>query len=195
MHQLLFGVRLVYSILYEGWKVIDSAWNGQALGRAWNSQLSDEARSGLAFLGRYFAQPNLSRTIRDNFGFHYLADLLRGPLAHTANRSDEIVTGKRSANIFYPFAEEIRTLALLQATVPEQRGRLWDHRASEEDMRQAAIRLYEAYRPVQEAFDAFANHVLVKMVKSLPYQTEEFTPPHVAKLSEMSSVLFVEEPS
>lgn len=35
VHQLLFGVRLIYSILYEGWNVIDSAWNGQALGRAW----------------------------------------------------------------------------------------------------------------------------------------------------------------
>ncbi len=195
LHQLLFGVRLVYSLLYEGWKVIDSAWNGKALGKAWNSKLSDKARTGLAFLGKYFAQPNLSRTIRDNFGFHYLPDQLQEPLARAPNRSDELITGKYSGNIFYPFAEEIRSLALLQAAVPPESGKLWGENASEADIREAAIRLYEGYMAVREAFDAFANHVLVTMVKSLPYKTEKFVVPRVTKLSEMSPVLFVEEPN
>src|SRR2546427_2851903 len=38
LHQLLFGVRLVYSILYEGWKVVKDTW-AQGLGRTWNSRL------------------------------------------------------------------------------------------------------------------------------------------------------------
>ena len=61
-------------------------------------------------------------------------------------------------------------------------------------IRKAVIRLYEAYRPVRDAFEAFANDVLVKIVKSLPYNVEKFTPPRVTKFSEMSPVLFVEEP-
>jgi len=49
------------------------------------------------------------------------------------------------------------------------------------------------YKRVHNAFTAFANDVLIKMVKSLPSKTEEFTPPRVTKFSEMSPVLFVQE--
>jgi len=192
---LLFGVRLIYSILYEGWNVIDSAWNGQALGRAWYSHLSDKARDGLAYLGRYFAHANLSRTIRNDLGFHYRADLLRDPLAQVRWQTDEIMTGKRSGNTFYPFAEEIRALALFQAAVPDRVGTLWGNNATEENIREAAKQLYKAYQPVYEAFNAFANDVLVNIVKSLHPKTEKFTPPHVTKFSEMVPVLFVQEPS
>jgi hypothetical protein len=195
MHQLLFGVRLIYSILYEGWNVINSTWNGQELGRAWHPHLSEQARDGLSFLNRYFGPSNLSRTIRDNFGFHYLPDQLGQPLAEMPERTDEIMSGKQSGNIFYSFAEEIRAIALLQAAVPDQVGRLSGSNATEANIRKAAIRLYEAYMPVRKAFEAFANDVLVTIVKSLPRRIDEFTPPHVTKFSEMSPVLFVQEPS
>lgn len=196
MHQLLFSVRSIYSILHEGWKVIDSMWNGRALGRTWNSRLSDDARQALAFLGKYFSQPNLCRTIRDNFGFHYLPDHLREPLAHISHPKDEIITGRRSANIFYSFAEEIRALALLQATRPPGAGKLWEENSSEQDIRAAVLSLYKDFRPVRDAFDAFANNVLPLVVKSLPHRTEKFIPPRITKLRRMPSpVLFVEEPS
>jgi hypothetical protein len=195
MHQLLFGVRLIYSILHEGWKVIDSTWNGRALGKTWNSRLSDNAQKGLESLGKYFAQSNLSRTIRNNFGFHYYPELLREPLARISKRNDEVITGGRSANIFYAFAEEIRALALLQATRPPEARKLWDENASEDAILAAAISLYESYGPVRDAFDAFANNVLTQVVKSLPYKTEKFVPTRVTKFARMSPVLFVEEPS
>jgi hypothetical protein len=193
LHQLLFGVRLVYSILYEGWNVISSVWNEQGFRTRWRWQVSDEAREGLSFLGRYFANENLSRTIRNKFGFHYDVDQLREPLARASERTDEIMSGKQNGNIFYTFAEEIRSIALLRAAVQEESGTLWDDNATEANVRQAAIRLYEAYMPVRKAFEAFANDVLVKIVKSLPRKIEKFTPPRVIKFSEMSPVLFVQE--
>jgi hypothetical protein len=195
LHQLLFGVRLIYSILYEGWNVIKDRWKGTALGKTWDSRLSEDAREGLKYLGKYFGQSkNLSRTVRNKFGFHYSSDLLREPLASARKRSDEIITGNRSANIFYPFAEEIRALALLQATLPKGAPKLWEENVSEADIRKAAIALYESFKPVRNAFDAFSNSVLTQVVKSLPRKTERFVAPSVTKFSEMLPVLFVEEP-
>jgi hypothetical protein len=37
MHQVLFCVRLIYSILNEGWSVIDCDWNGRKLAQTWYS--------------------------------------------------------------------------------------------------------------------------------------------------------------
>ncbi len=125
-HQRLFGVRLIYSILLEGWKVIDSEWNGQALGKNWHARLSDPARTALEFLGKYFAQPNLARTIRDNFGFHYLREPLAGTLPHVPKAAAEIITGKYSANVFYTLAEQIRALASLGPCRTEARDSKFD---------------------------------------------------------------------
>jgi hypothetical protein len=194
LHQLLFCVRLVYSILHEGWNVINDTWNGKALGKKWDQRLSDKARKGLGFLGRYFGPQNLSRTIRNEFGYHYNRESLREPLAQVSNREDEIITGRYSANIFYAFAEEIRSLAMLQAAVPKASDKLWRPNASETEIRAAAIRLYEDFKPIRDAFDAFANDVLVTIVKSLPYKTEKFVPARITKFSEMSPILFVEQP-
>ncbi|HZS18689.1 MAG TPA: hypothetical protein VFA51_12245 [Candidatus Udaeobacter sp.] len=194
MHQLLFGVRLIYSILLEGWKIIDSEWNGRALGKSWHARLSYTARAALDFLGKYFAKPNLARTIRDNFGFHYLRERLAEPLAHVPKAAAEVITGKYSANVFYTLAEQVRSLAMLQATQPNNAPKLWDHNASEDDIRKAAIRLYESFKPVRDAFDTFANGVLTTIVKSLTHKSEKFAIDRHTKFSEMSPVLFVEEP-
>src|SRR5205814_2258834 len=80
LHQLMFGTRLVYSILYEGWKVIERGWHATAMSKKWHPKLTEEARAGLSTLGKYFAKDNLCRTVRDHFGFHYLPDYLRPPL-------------------------------------------------------------------------------------------------------------------
>jgi len=105
LHHLLFGVRSVYSILNEGWKVITERWRENALGKRLHPQLSDNAKEALQFLGRYFANPNLARTIRDNFGYHYLSEHLREPLLHLPDKAAEIITGKHSGNVFYTLAE------------------------------------------------------------------------------------------
>lgn len=193
LHQLLFGVRLIYSILNEGWEVIKERWSEKALGKRWNSRLSDQARDALEFLGRYFAKPNLARTIRHNFGFHYLSDHLREPLPHVPNAAAEIMTGKYNGNVFYSFAEEIRSLAIMQAAAHPDAPKLSDEQASEEDIRAAAIRLYDSFKPVRDAFDRFTNNILVTIVKSLPHTAEKFVPPRITTFKQMWTPLFVEE--
>jgi hypothetical protein len=193
LHQLLFGVRLIYSTLNEGWKVTTERWSENALGQRWHPQLSQAAKDALAFLGRYFAKPNLTRTIRDHFGSHYLSDHLREPLAHVPQRAAEIISGKHNGNIFYTLAEEVRALAMLQVAADPDAPKIWDENASESDIRYAAIRLYESFKPVREAFDQFANTVLVTIIKSLPHRTENFAAPAVMNFDEMRTPLFVEE--
>lgn len=193
LHQLLFGVRLVYSILNEGWKVITERWSENALGKRWHPQLGQEAKDSLAFLGRYFAKPNLTRTIRDHFGSHYLSDHLREPLLHVPKAAAEIITGKHNGNVFYTLAEEVRALAMLQLAAEPSGPKIWDEQASESDIRAAAVRLYESFKPVREAFDRFANNVLITIVKSLPHRTERFTAPAVTNFYEMRTPVFVEE--
>jgi hypothetical protein len=193
LHQLLFGVRSVHSILNEGWKVITERWSEKALGKRWHPRLSDDAKEALKFLSRYFAQPNLTRTIRNNFGSHYLSEHLREPLQHAPEEAAEIITGKHSGNIFYTLAEEVRALAIMQAAAHPETPMLWDEKASKDDIRAAAVRLYESFKPVLDAFDRFANNVLVTIVKSLPYTTETFIPPRLTQLQEMTIPLFIEE--
>jgi hypothetical protein len=94
LHQLLFAVRLVYGILTEGWKLIKQSWSEKALGKRWHPLLTEKGRNGLAFLGKCFGKRNLARTIRDNFGFHYLAERLRAPLAGVSPQAGEIISGK-----------------------------------------------------------------------------------------------------
>jgi hypothetical protein len=118
---------------------------------------------------------------------------LREPLAHVRWRTDEIMSGKRSGNTFYPFAEELRALALFQAAVPDRVGTLLGGNATEANIREATKQLYKSYMRVRDAFNDFANDVLVKIVNSLRPNVKKFTPPHVTKFSEMSPVLFIQE--
>lgn len=195
IHQLLFGVRLIYSILHEAWKVIERSWNGKGLGRTWHDRLDVKAKQGLSYLNKYFnAKDNLCRTIRDHFGFHYLPDHLQGPLDARWNRVDDFISGRRSANIFYSFAEEIRAVAMAQATLPPDAAKLWESAASEDDLRNAVIALYESWKPLHDAFRDFANCVLPLLVKSLPSEIRSFSAKNVTKFAEMKPVLFVEEP-
>jgi hypothetical protein len=195
LHQLLFSVRLIYSIFNEAWVVIKGTWTGKALGKTWYPRLAEEARNGFDFLCKHFGKDNLSHTIRNEFGFHYAPEPLAEPLAHVPSRAAEIISGKYSANIFYTLAEEVRALALIQTANESSDVKVWDKNASEQHVRDAVIRLYEGYRPVREAFDAFANNVLTSMVKSLQPKTEKFAAPRLTRFAEMVPILFVEEPT
>jgi hypothetical protein len=195
LHQLLFGVRLIYSILHEAYKVIERGWNGKGIGRTWHDRLNLNAKHGLSHLNKYFnSKDNLCRVIRDNFGFHYLPDHLQGPLDAGWNRTDDFISGRHSANIFYSFAEEIRAVAMAQATLPKDAPKLWTDAASEENLRNAVIDLYESWKPLHDAFADFANCVLPLLAKSLPTTVKTFSATHVTKFADMKPVLFVQEP-
>ena len=132
------------------------------------------------------------RTIRDHFASHYLTDHLREPLARVPESAAEIISGEYNGNVFYTLAEEVRSRGMLQVAAHPDSPKLWDEHATENDIRAAAIRLY-GYRPVRDAFDRFANNVLVTIVKSIPHSTEAFTPANIMNFDEMRAPLFVEE--
>ena len=194
LHQLLFAVRLIHSTFHEGWKIINERWNGQVSAKAWYPRLSDKGRNALAYLREYFGKENLSRRIQNEFGFHYPAETLRKPIEHLpAERPAEIITGKRSSNVFYTFAEQVRALALLQAVQKRQAPKVWDENASKKEIEAAAIDLCHAYRPVRNAFDAFINDFLVAILQSLQPESETFSPRETTRLASTRPVLFVEE--
>ena len=88
LHQLLFAVRLIHSILYQGWVIISERWNGNALAKTWYSRLSDEGRNALTYLREYFGKENLSRTIQNEFGFHYSAVAIGSAFTGGATRGN-----------------------------------------------------------------------------------------------------------
>jgi hypothetical protein len=193
LHQLLFAVRLIHSTFHEGWKIINERWNGQVSAKTWYPRLSDKGRNALAYLTEYFGKENLSRRIQNGFGFHYPADTLRKPIEHLpAERPAEIITGKRSSNVFYTFAEQVRALGLLRAA--EKLPKPWDEKASKKEIEAAAIELCHAYRPVRNRFDAFINDLLIAILKPLQPKSERFSARQMTRLASTQPVLFVEEP-
>ena len=194
MHQLLFGVRLLYSTLHEGYEVIRTSWK-KAHGNRWHSVLSPKGQTALKWLHKYFANKrNLATMIRNSFGFHYSADPLREPVAKYPHDRSDIFTGRHSANVFYPFAEEIRARAMLQAAVPASARKLWDKGVSKVELTAAAVELYSHYRQPLEAFQTFANEFLISAVKTMKPTSKPFTVRRATKFRRMKPILFVEEP-
>lgn len=74
VHQLLFYLRLIYGTLEEGWKVIHEAWDGERLHQTLDALLTDDGRNALQRIKKYFSGPNLARTVRNTFAFHYDGD-------------------------------------------------------------------------------------------------------------------------
>src|SRR4051794_11683433 len=127
LHQLLFAVRLIHSTLSEGWRIINERWNDHALAKTWYPRLCDEGRNALAYLREYFGKENLSRTIRNEFGFHYSVDPMWEAVRRLpGERPAEIIMGRRGNNVFYTFAEQVRALALLRAVQKPEARKLWD---------------------------------------------------------------------
>jgi hypothetical protein len=194
LHQLLFAVRLIHSTFHEGWKIINERWNGHSLAKTWYPRLSDKGRNGLTYLREYFGKENLSRTIQNQFGFHYSVNPMWEPVRRLpADRPAEIITGKRGSNVFYTFAEQVRALALLRAVQKPEAPKLWEDKASKNETQAAAIELCHAYRPVRNAFDAFINDFLVSILKPLQPKREKFSPRETTRLAITRPVLFVEE--
>jgi hypothetical protein len=195
LHQLLFGVRLLYSTLHEGYEVIRTSWKTEH-GKRWHSQLNQKDKASLKRLHKYFANNrNLTSTIRNSFGFHYCSDPLREPIAEYRHDHGDIFTGRHSANIFYPFAEEIRARAMMQAASPEQARKLWDKGVTEAEIRTAAVELYSQYKEPLEAFQAVANAFLIPTVKKLKPTSKTFNVRRPTKFRRMKPILFVEEPA
>jgi hypothetical protein len=190
VHQLLFYLRQIYGTLEEGWKVIHEGWDGQRLHKTLESLLSDDGRNALQTIRRYFSRPNLARTIRDTFAFHYDSDALEPPLARRpSTQVCEIISGMQRGNIFHAFAEDIRSEAMLMTVRTGQEG--W----SESEIGDSIIKLYEGYQEIDRAFIKFSDEILVGLTKRIGSKVQPFTQTDFTDFREVRPILFVDEES
>lgn len=195
IHQLLFGVRLLYSTVHEAMELIRTSWNG-VHGKRWHLRLTDKGRAARKQLNKYFADAqNIATYIRNSFGFHYNADALRETVAKYPHKDCDILTGYHSANVFYPFAEDIRARAMVQAAAPAGSPNLLGTGVSDNELRAGVVELYTLYRKPLEAFQVFANDFLIASVKTLKPKSKQFTVRRATTFQRMKSILFVEEPA
>ena len=122
LHSLILAVRLWCAALNEAETVIRTAWHRSRLSAKVHGKLSADAINALKCFQRYFAKASLVRTVRDKFASHYDRDVITAGLQRVAG-DYTFVTGERSGNIFYNFAEAmIKTLkrrGVIDANEPE----------------------------------------------------------------------------
>ena len=146
------------------------------------SDLNPEASEALDRLLEYFMRPNLTKTIRNKFAFHYDASRIRRHLTvRGKEESHYFVTARLSGNLFYSFAEKIRVLAIA-------------HSANDQDAAQAVRTLYDELIRVHGWIDDFTRSVLPLIAKKCGIQSS--TPFESEAITDMSTILpvvFVDE--
>jgi hypothetical protein len=185
LHQLIFALRMYYGTLNESWDVIETGWHGTKLSRKLHIGLPAEAKQSLKALRRYFEHDNLTRRIRHNFAFHFPDEPIREALKYRpSGKSDGFVTGGDQANIFYMFAENVRTRAMLL--------KMGNVDLNDPNQVQGAVRkLYGEGLRISENFTTFANAAMVAIAKRLNAKTEDFSSSAVADLSALTPVIFI----
>ena len=134
-----------------------------------HGKLSADAINAFKCFQRYFAKASLVRTVRDKFASHYDRDVIMAGLQRVAGEYT-FVTGERSGNIFYNFAEAVRNASLL-----DEVGAL--------DPSVATNPLYRDLGRLHDWFMAFSRAIRVQTLTS----TEVVDP------SERLPIIFIDE--
>jgi len=169
LHSLILAVRLWCAALDEAETVIRTAWHRSRLSAKVHGKLSADAINALKCFQRYFAKASLVRTVRDKFASHYDRDVITAGLQRVAG-DYTFVTGERSGNIFYNFAEAVRNASLL-----DEVGAL--------DPSVATNPLYRDLGRLHDWFMAFSRAIRVQTLTS----TEVVDP------SERLPIIFIDE--
>jgi len=169
LHSLILAVRLWCAALDEAETVIRTAWHRSRLSAKVHGKLSADAINALKCFQRYFAKASLVRTVRDKFASHYDRDVIMAGLQRVAGEYT-FVTGERSGNIFYNFAEAVRNASLL-----DEVGAL--------DPSVATNPLYRDLGRLHDWFMAFSRAIRVQTLTS----TEVVDP------SERLPIIFIDE--
>ena len=169
LHSLILAVRLWCAALNEAETVIRTAWHRSRLSAKVHGKLSADAINALKCFQRYFAKASLVRTVRDKFASHYDRDVITAGLQRVAG-DYTFVTGERSGNIFYNFAEAVRNASLL-----DEVGAL--------DPSVATNPLYRDLGRLHDWFMAFSRAIRVQTLTS----TEVVDP------SERLPIIFIDE--
>jgi len=169
LHSPILAVRLWCAALNEAETVIRTAWHRSRLSAKVHGKLSADAINALKCFQRYFAKASLVRTVRDKFASHYDRDVITVGLQRVAG-DYTFVTGERSGNIFYNFAEAVRNASLL-----DEVGAL--------DPSVATNPLYRDLGRLHDWFMAFSRAIRVQTLTS----TEVVDP------SERLPIIFIDE--
>src|SRR4051812_28894969 len=179
LHSLIFAVRLWCAALNEAESVIRTAWHRSQLSTRMHSKLSADAINALKCFQRYFAKANLVRIVRDKFASHYDRDVITAGLRRVAS-DYTFVTGERSGNIFYNFAEAVRDASLL-----DEVGAL--------DPSIATNPLYRDLGRLHDWFMTFSHAIMVAITEGCGVRVETLTSAAVSDTSERLPTIFIDE--
>lgn len=110
-----FYLKILAGKLSEGWQLIQSYYNGnKSIALDFNSNGSEEAKSLLKEIKKYFSKNNAIHDIRNNFSFHYSPDDLINQLDETPDKLDMYISEENDANTLYYFAEILSNRAVIE---------------------------------------------------------------------------------
>jgi len=183
LHQLMFGVRLLYGTLNEAWQIVQTGWNRSGLAKSFYPLLSTDSKEALDRLKKYFGSKNLISGIRNKFAFHYDPTIISEALLDIESkppRNFEFVTGRTNANVFYGFAEIVRNFAMAKAT-----GLTMG--------RDAVRKLYDEPHGVYTDFTLFSDGVLLIVAEKLSMTTKVVETKAITQMGKFPNVIFIEE--
>ncbi len=189
LHQLMFALRIYYGTLNEAWEVIRTGWFATKLSKGLGKALPHRAQKALQALKRYFEHDNLASRVRNALAFHFPDKPIKDALScRSAAKEDGFVAGANLANIFYMFAENVRVRAMLIKAGVRDMNNL-------QKVRSGVWRLYDEGLIISDHFTAFANAVMVEIVKKLNARVETFSTGSVTDFTSLAPILFVDSES
>ena len=182
LHQLLFAVRLWYGALHEGWRVVTDDWKTSGFARDFRNDLTASAQSAHRQLSSYFQDSNnLVHTMRTKFGHHYDREhILRNMRALKSDKYQSFVSTQHSANLFYTFAEQVRSFAIADATgYPEPAA--------------ATKRLYDELLRVHDNLDALVREIVPLVLRECYVKRRQFKSGNVTDSTNTQPIIFEDE--
>ena len=115
--QSMIVVRLYIGKVFEAWKMIERDYFASQLCRSIDARLGPEGQKALEALKQYFGKSNLLSTVRNQFSFHYWSEHLPDAMnAFPDSHEFSLMLQKTYTNTLHTYAEDIATVAMLQAT-------------------------------------------------------------------------------
>jgi len=113
--QALILGRLLTGKIYECWRLLQAAFFGAAISRAYVPKMDGEALGALDSLKRYFGGDNVVEMVRNKYAFHYSLDQIDAGYAALEDGDPlEVYLAKANANTFFAFADTIAGRAMLE---------------------------------------------------------------------------------
>jgi hypothetical protein len=113
--QLMFIIKLLAGLLFEGWLVLQKDYFGAKLSKEYDELLTDIGKESIQKIKRYFSRDNYIDLIRNKFAFHYDSVEIKNDM-HKLLRGEELelYLAEDHANCLNFMAHVITNNALLR---------------------------------------------------------------------------------